>query len=291
MALVIAHRGASGYRPEHTAAAVRLGIELGAAAVEPDLVPTRDGVLVVRHEPEISGTTDVADRARFADRRRTVVVDGEPQTGWFTVDFTWEELAELRAKERLPQLRPESAAHDGEQPLLRCSELIDLLPDEVVLVAELKHPAFFASLGYDIAGLLMAEVADRIPADRLVVECFELPALLDLHARGLAAEYVLLSESPIDLDALPASIGGVSYAKSLVLAEGGERLVQAAQSTGRVVYAWTLRPENAFLEPRHRLGDDAAAWGDWRAEYAEVLATGVDGVFADHPDLVRELTD
>jgi len=285
MVLIIGHRGASGYRPEHTRSAYRLAIELGAGAVEPDLVPSLDGVLVVRHEPEISGTTDVADRPEFADRHRTVVIEGETYSGWFTIDFTWEELATLRARERLPQLRPESAAHDGEEGLLRFRDLLDLLPPDIVLVVEVKHPTIFGTIGFDMAGMLIAELADRVPAERLVVECFELPVLAELHRRGLAATYVFLSETPVDLGALPKSIDGVSYDKELILAPDGSRLVDAAHAAGLLVYAWTLRPENRFLDPRHRSGDDPAAHGDWRSEYAAIRATGVDGVFADHPDL------
>jgi len=288
MVTVIGHRGASGYRPEHTRSAYLEAIRLGADAVEPDLVPTGDGILVVRHEPEISGTTDVADHPEFADRYRTVTVDGEEHSGWFTVDFTWAELSTLRARERLPELRPDSAAFDDTEPILRFSDLLDLLDGTTVtLVAEIKHPGLFASLGYDVGGMLLEELGDRVPADRLVVECFELPALVELHERGLAATYVYLSESPIDLAGLPAVIDGVSYDKALLLAPGGAALVRAAHAAGLLVYTWTLRAENAFLDPRHRLGDDPAAWGDWRAEYAEVLATGVDGVFADQPDLVN----
>jgi glycerophosphoryl diester phosphodiesterase len=294
MVMVIAHRGASGYRPEHTAAAVRLGFELGADAVEPDLVPTRDGVLVVRHEPSLAGTTDVAGRAEFAARRRAAPVSGLGEDGggdgapdWFTTDFTWEELATLRARERIPALRPDSTRYDGAEPMLRFGELLDLLPPDATLVAELKHPAAFAALGYDLAGMFLAELGSRVPADRLVVESFELGVLGELAARGCAGHLVYLSEEAVDAAALPAAIGGVSYAKALLLAPGGAGLVAAAHAAGRTVYTWTLRPENAFLDPRHRAGDDPAAWGDWRGEFAAILATGVDGVFADHPDLAR----
>jgi len=285
MVLIIGHRGASGHRPEHTRASYRLALELGAGAIEPDLVPSLDGVLVVRHEPEMSGTTDVAERPEFADRHRTVVIDGVSYAGWFTIDFTWDELATLRARERLPQLRPESAAHDDEEGLLRFRDVLDLLPPDVVLVVELKHPAIFGTIGFDMAGMLIAELGGRVPADRLVVECFELPVLEELHGRGLGATYVYLSESPVDLGALPASIDGVSYDKGLLLAQGGARLVEDAHDAGLAVYAWTLRPENTFLEPRFRRGDDPAARGDWEGEYAAIFAAGVDGVFADHPDL------
>lgn len=272
---------------------MRLGFALGADAVEPDLVPTRDGVLVVRHEPEISGTTDVADHPEFADRRRTIVIDGQAHDGWWTFDFTWEELSTLRAVERLPLLRPASAAHDGEQPILRFSDLLDVL-DTVetdaggppVLVAEVKHPVEFAGLGYDMAAMLLAELGDRVPAERLVVESFDSGVLVRLAELGLAATTVFLTEEPVDVATLPASIGGVSYAKHLVLADPG--LVAAAHQRGLLAYTWTLRPENAFLEPERRTGDPAA-WGDWAGEFRAVLDTGVDGVFADQPELVRRV--
>ena len=304
MVLVIAHRGASGYRPEHTEAAVRLGFALGADAVEPDLVPTRDGILVVRHEPEISGTTDVAAHPEFAGRRRSVEIDGERHSGWFTADFAWEELATLRARERLPELRPESAAHDGEQPILRFRDLLDVLGDVAtgsgappVLVAEIKHPGVFGALGFDMAELFLAELRsprsetkgpdEQLPEHRVVVESFELPVLLRLRELGFAGRTVFLSMAPVGVAALPAGIDGVSYDKALLLADGGAALVGSAHATGRLVYTWTLRPENAFLDPRFRSQGGPAERGDWAGEWAAILATGVDGVFADHPDLAR----
>src|SRR5690606_22627494 len=143
---IIGHRGASGYRPEHTRAAYELAFALGADAVEPGIVATRDGVLVLRHENEISGPTDVARRAEFADRRTTKQFAGFSATGWFTEDFTWDELRTLRAVERLPQQRPGSATFDGRYPIVRLDELIQLIHDAserfarpIGLVAEIKH--------------------------------------------------------------------------------------------------------------------------------------------------------
>lgn len=289
MVLIIGHRGAAGYRPEHTRSSYRLALELGAGGIEPDLVPSLDGVLVVRHEPEMSETTDVADRPEFAERHRTVVIDGATYSGWFTIDFTWEELQTLRARERMPALRPGSAAHDGEESILRFRDVLDLLPAEVVLVVEIKHPAIFASIGFDMAEMLIAELHGRVPPERLVIECFELQALVELYERGLRASYVYLSDAPVNLDEIPESIDGLSYDKELLLAPRGEQLVMDAHDAGLAVYAWTLRPENAFLEPPYRIGGDRAAHGDWRSEYAAILATGVDGVFADHPDLVTSV--
>src|SRR5687767_5911378 len=112
--LIIGHRGAPGYRPEHTRSSYDLALQLGADAVEPDVVFTKDRIAVVRHENEIGSTTDVAAHPRFADRRTTKVIDGQAITGWFTEDFTWEELSTLRCRERLPELRPSSASFDDQ---------------------------------------------------------------------------------------------------------------------------------------------------------------------------------
>jgi glycerophosphoryl diester phosphodiesterase len=152
--LVIGHRGAPGYRPEHTRSSYELAVALGADAVEPDIVITKDGVLVVRHENEISGTTDVAQHPEFAERHTTKRIDGVTLTGWFTEDFTWAELATLRARERLPELRQHSSSFDGAEPMLRLSELLELVEEAadrtarpLRLVAEIKHPTYFASIG------------------------------------------------------------------------------------------------------------------------------------------------
>ncbi|WP_430647617.1 glycerophosphodiester phosphodiesterase family protein [Agromyces sp. GXS1127] len=215
---VIGHRGASGYRPEHTEAAYRMAFALGADAVEPDLVATRDGVLVLRHENEISGTTDVASRAEFASRRTTREVDGRPLTGWFTEDFTWAELATLRARERLGGIRPHSASFDGRYPILRFRDLLDLLDaatDEqrriIRLVAEFKHATHFAALGLPLAELFAAELSAAgwgRGDDRLVSESFE-PGLLDrLVSAGVRGTRVLLVEdrgAPYDLVAVDGS--------------------------------------------------------------------------------------
>jgi glycerophosphoryl diester phosphodiesterase len=321
--LVIGHRGAPGYRPEHTRASYRLAFALGADAVEPDIVVTRDGVLVVRHENEISGTTDVARHPDFADRRTTKEVDGVELTGWFTEDFTWDELATLRAVERLPELRQHSSTFDGTAPMLRLSELLQLVDDEasrldrnIRLVAEVKHPSYFASIGMPLDELVADALSPWGDRDRLTVECFEQTVLGQLRDRGVSAEYIYLIDAAgaaADLVArsgsnattfaeqltdaglaqLAESVDGVSVDKSLLLtgrpgADGGlatTDLVERAHRAGLRVFTWTLRPENRFLAPAHRRGSDSADWGDWRAEFDLVLGTGVDGMFADHPDL------
>ncbi|CAN5371663.1 glycerophosphodiester phosphodiesterase [soil metagenome] len=319
--LVIGHRGASGYRPEHTRASYELAVDLGADAIEPDIIATRDGVLVLRHENEISGTSDVAGHPEFADRRTTKRIDGVSLTGWFTEDFTWAELATLRAVERLPQLRQASSTFNGTQPILRLSDLLDILDDgaertgrPIRLIAEVKHPTYFASIGLPLDELVAAELARWNSPDRLTVECFEQGVLSQLQGRGIEGRYVYLLESKGSAPDLVASFGskalpysaqltdsglarlgrevdGVSVDKSILLkpARDGSLprtdLVDRAHAAGLEVFTWTLRPENRFLAVPHRGGGAPREWGDWRAEFEAVLATGVDGIFVDHPDL------
>ncbi len=330
--LVIGHRGASGYRPEHTAPAYALAVALGADAVEPDLVATRDGVLVVRHENEISGTTDVASRPEFAARRTTREIDGRRVAGWFTEDFTWAELATLRARERMPKTRPQGASFDGRFPLLRLRDLLALLDREsersgreVGLVAEFKHATHFAEQGLPLDELFADELGAAGWTDRggLVCEAFELDVLDRLARRGVAGRRVFLLEAsgaPADLvralgqasprfdvfathDGLAGLAGrvhGVSVDTGRLVGRGhgadvapgapltGAALVDAAHGHGLDVFAWTLRPENRFLPQGFRRGSAKSAWGDWLGAFSRVLETGVDGVFADHPDLAAD---
>lgn len=321
-ALLIGHRGAPGHRPEHTAESYRLAFEAGVDAVEPDVVVTSDGVLVVRHENEISGTTDVADRAEFADRRVRKTVDGQELEGWFAEDFTWAELATLRARERVPQLRHGSAAHDGEQAILRLRDVLALVDAESLrlnrafqVVIELKHVDFLARQGHDLVGLLIAELrefgwAER--AERLVVECFELGPLRRLRADGWAGRLVFLMEhagGPADmaagtgedyawfrsdagLDELAGlGVRGISLDKLDILADADpvDGVVARAHARGLAVFTWTLRPENHFLDPRFRGAGGEAEQGDWQGEWRVIRDSGIDGVFVDHPELWRQL--
>lgn len=340
--LIVAHRGASGYRPEHTEAAYRLALVLGAEAIEPDIVATRDGELVLRHENEISGTTDVADRPEFASRRTTREIDGQRLTGWFTEDFTWAELATLRARERLPAVRGASARFDGRYPILRLRDLLRLLDEAppaagtgepVRLVAEVKHATYFASIGLPLDELIAAELGpwSSVQPGRLIVEAFEQTVLGQLRDRGVPADYVYLLEksgSPADLvarhgaaalsyaghltDAGLARLGasgvdGISVGTALLvraeprgaglpgspwtpLGNGlaASDLVDRAHAAGLGVFTWTLRPENRFLPAPCRLGPSASAHGDWLAFFTAIMRTGLDGVFADHPDLAIE---
>ncbi|WP_104127907.1 glycerophosphodiester phosphodiesterase family protein [Cryobacterium sp. Y57] len=331
-AIVIGHRGASGHRPEHTRAAFDLAFALGADAVEPDLVATRDGVLVIRHENEISGTTDVATRTEFAARRTEKRVDGKLVTGWFTEDFTWAELSTLRARERLPRLRQNNATFDGQQPILRLRDLFDLVDaaaertDRVLgIVAEIKHANYFAGLDLPLSELFAAEVsAAGWNTDRLTVESFEPSVLAQVRAEGVRGTRIFLLEDrghPADqvaeygagalsyadhltpdglanLAAGPESIDGISVVKSLILEtdEGGDvvgasALVDDAHKAGLEIYCWTLRPENKFLAKTFQRGIRRADFGYWQAEFRVILDSGVDGVFADHPDLAVHVRD
>ena len=313
--LVIAHRGASGYRPEHSRGAYELAFELGADAIEPDLVATKDGVLVVRHENEISGTTDVAKHPEFAERRTTKTVDGVTQNGWFTEDFTWAELRSLRAVERLPGIRSESATFDGVFPILRLIDLLGIIDAQDrarVMVAEIKHATYFASIGLPMDELFAGEITGWATEDNLVVESFEQTVLGQIRGRGIPGRSVFLAEAsgaPADLVArdgndarsyaehlevaglgwLAEEVDGVSVEKKLLLADTGRAFVDRAHDSGLDVFTWTLRAENRFLGAGFRRGTDPAAWGDWRGEFRRIVDVGVDGVFADQPDLVREV--
>ena len=304
--LVIAHRGASGYRPEHSRAAVQLAIEQGADAIEPDLVATRDGVLVVRHDNELSITTDVASHGEFLERRRSAVIDGQRLTGWFTEDFTWAELSTLSVRERLPRVRPGNTAYDGREPLLRLHDLLQIVRGHPLLVvAELKHATHFASIGLPLHQLLLDQLGD-FPRERLIVESFELTALEQLARLGLTSRLVYLVEAqgaPADrphasyvdsltdpgLAFLAGRVHGISVGKNLILGPdaggGASSLVDRAHAAGLSIFTWTLRAENRFLLKEHRLPGSPRSWGDWRLEFSRIFESGVDGVFADQPDL------
>jgi glycerophosphoryl diester phosphodiesterase len=308
--IVIAHRGASGERPEHTLEAYRLGIEQGADFVEPDLVSTKDGVLVCRHENEISGTTDVARRAEFAPRRATKTIDGEAVTGWFTEDFTLAELKTLRARERLPELR--GTAFDGRFPIPTFEEVLALVAAEnarpgrrrrpIGLYPETKHPSYFEGLGLPIEKPLL-EALRRHGLDRaeapVFVQSFEvgnlrrlakltrvpLIQLIDAEGRPWDLTLARLTRTyadmvrPEGLRDVAAYARGIGVHKRLVSA----RLVRDAHAAGLLVHVWTLRAENTFLPADLRRGSDPAARGDMATEATLLLKAGVDGCFTDHP--------
>jgi len=292
--LVIAHRGASGHRPEHTLAAYELAIEQGADYVEPDLVVTRDGVLIARHENELSLSTDVASRPRFAARRRTQRVDGREVSGWFSEDFTIDEVRTLRATERFARERPRNAELDGRFGVASLEEVIALVTRandagrrRVGICPELKHAAHFASIGLAAEprlaeALKTAAVRGPLP---VFVQSFELPALRRFAGFSSAPRVLLLGTTPktAELRDLAGEVHGIGVAKALVYprnAEGaiGEptAIVGEAHALGLAVHAWTFRDEDAFLPANLR--------GRPQRELELFLAAGVDGVFCDFPD-------
>jgi glycerophosphoryl diester phosphodiesterase len=312
--VLIGHRGASGYRPEHTLAAYELAIEQGADYIEPDLVSTKDGVLVARHENEIGGTTDVANHPEFADRRTTKVIDGRPVTGWFTEDFTYRELRTLRAKERLPQVRPDNTAYDGQERIPTLDQVIKLARREGVgIYPETKHPTYFDSLGLSLEEPLVAALEKRHwddADDPVIIQSFEVTNLqqLDRMVDVPLAQLVDASGGPYDRPGTtyasmvtPAGLAQIaSYAdglgsnKFLVLPRGATEptaVVADAHDAGLVVHVWTMRLENQFLDTRFRIGTDPNAPGDLAAEARAFLDAGVDGIFSDNPDLVAAVLD
>lgn len=328
--LIIGHRGAPGYRPEHSAAAYRLAFELGADAVEPDIVVSQDGVLVVRHENEISGTTNVASHPEFRSRRTTKVVDGKKHTGWFAEDFTWAELSTLRCRERLAKVRPDNREYNDTEPILRLRDVLAIVDDESArservlrVVIEIKHAAFLLQQGHDIASLLLAELAatgwNERP-DQLLIESFELGVLESLSRARVRSTLVYLTErigtapdepqpsrparsygwyrSDEGLDFLAQRVDGISVAKGSLIrvnalgrAVGPTDLVQRAHRRGLLVFTWTLRPENRYLNVKFQSSLRGAEWGDWQGEFGLIVDSGVDGIFLDHPDLGVAIRD
>jgi glycerophosphoryl diester phosphodiesterase len=306
--LVIAHRGASAYRPEHTLAAYDLAIRLGADYIEPDLVMTKDGVLVARHENELSGTTDVAGRLEFAERETTKVVDGIKRHGWFTEDFTLDELKTLRAVERLPNLRPANTAQNGWYEVPTLQEVLDLLRRRsrqvgrsIGVYPETKTPRYFESIGHPLEDAVVEvlrgnRMAD--PAAAVLVQSFEPASLRRLRGEidvGLVQLIGYRSEfdpfaSPYGLAQIAEYADAVGPDKRRVAAltpegELGEptSLVDDAHVLGLEVHPYTFRDENAFLPTDLRRGVDPADWGDVSTEYDVYYRLGVDGVFADNP--------
>ena len=315
--LIIAHRGASGERPEHTVAAYERAIDAGADFIEPDLVVTKDLVLVARHENELSDTTDVADREQFADRRRSKEIDGQLVVGWFAEDFTLAELRTLRAKERLPAIRPGNARFDGLYQVPTFAEIVSLVRAKeaekghrIGLYPELKHPAFLLSQGIDSVDLLVTALKkdglDTADAP-IFIQSFEVAPLKRLDKLTDARLVQLVSP-----DGGPADEPGMTYAEMLtpsglaeiaayadaigpdvrqVAAADGKAtpLVEQAHSAGLKVHAWTLRKENAFLPAPLRNGSDPTAEGNYAAAWGLLAATGVDGLFTDDPALAAAL--
>jgi len=323
--LVIAHRGASGHLPEHTLPAYALAMLQGADFIEPDLVATRDGVLVARHENEIGGTTDVAAHPEFAARRRTQRIDGVEVTGWFTEDFTLAELRTLRARERLPELRPQNARHDGEFGIPTFDEILALLSQVngarraqgeplVGVYPETKHPSHFASIGLPLETPMLASLASLHPGTPVFIQSFEMANLEALRGRtrhplvqlmqveggpwdrtGSAefSSYAQLS-TPAGLRRVARYAQAIGVQMEMVMtpdASGrmaASSLVRDAHAAGLDVHVWTFRAENHFLPPALRRGGDPVEHGDLAALVRAFVALGIDGLFSDHPDMARQ---
>ncbi len=321
--LVIGHRGASGYRPEHTLASYELAARLGADYIEPDLVTTRDGVLVARHEPEISGTTDVATHPEFAARKTTKSLDGVATTGWFTEDFTLAELKTLRAKERIPAIRQENTLYDGRFEVPTFDEVLALrarmskeLHREIGVYPETKHPTYFRAQGRPLEGLLI-KALDRAGLNRrgapVFVQSFELKNLVDLNAGhrlrtrtvfltgasgtpfGDTRTYAQLTTRASLRSIAAKGIDGVGPDKNQVIARTATgalgaptSLVADAHAAGLLVHPYTFRAENTFLPTDYRVGADPTDYGRAIDEQLAFLRAGVDGVFTDQADTAVE---
>ena len=317
--LVIAHRGVPGSRLEHTRPSYELGIEEGADYIEPDVVSTKDGILVVRHENEISGTTDVAKHPEFAALGTTKHVDGVPLTGWFTEDFTLEEIKTLRVRERLPKLRPQNIGLGGQQQILTFDEVLDIAEQAnrtrdvpVGVYVETKHPTYFLGLGLDLNDLLIDNLECRDAnhaAAKVIIQSMEtgnlrqlrertpLPLIQLMDRKGAPYDLVAARDlrtyamltSAAELATIAEYADGIGPNKSQVISRDKKAnlkadtgLVGRAHDLGLLVHIWTMRNENNFLPTNLRLGLDKAAPGDAQAEYFAFFDVGVDGVFSDY---------
>lgn len=322
--VIIAHRGASGYLPEHTLEAYALAVRLGADFIEPDLVMTRDGVLVARHDNVLNLTTDVADHPEFAARRTTKSVDGEQVEGWFSEDFTLAELKTLRAVERIPDVRPRNAAYNGLFTIPTLDEIIALVAEMrgetgrvIGIYPETKHPTYFRAAGLAMERALVETLERNGLKGReapVFLQSFEIGNLMelrtmtdlpliqllwkegkpfDVQAAGGATTYDAMA-TPAGLQAIAAYADGVGPEKNhfIIPLDGEGRLdtaratsfVADAHAAGLKVHPYTFRAENHFLPAPFRSTGPATAAGDLDGEIAAFLALGIDGFFTDDPD-------
>jgi len=291
--LVIAHRGASGHRPEHTLEGYRLAIEMGADFIEPDLVSTKDGVLIARHENEIGTTTDVAER--FADRKRTKTIDGTALTGWFTEDLTLAEIKTLRARERLAF---RSHAYDGKFAIPTFDEVLDLAQAmgkargrPVGVYPETKHPTYFRGLSLPLEEKLLDSLQRHGWNDRaapVFIQSFEQENLRQLRKKTTVRLIQLVSSPGMiegdGLKSIAAYADGIGPEKRLLIPVNPDGslapptdLVSRAHALNLLVHVWTVRTEQEFLP--------AGYHGNVAAEFEALRHLGVDGVFTDFPDL------
>lgn len=324
--LIIAHRGASGYRPEHTLAAYELAIDLGADFIEPDLVSTKDGVLIARHENEISETTDIDNHPEFANRQTIKIIDGETKKGLFTEDFTLAELKTLRAKERIPEMRSRNTRYDGLWEIPTLEEIIDLVKSKsaqigrtIGIYPETKHPSYFKSLGLSLEKPLLAtlKATGYQGTDAPVfIQSFEVSNLKELSRKTDLPLVQLLNDSGKPFDFV-ASRDSRTYA-DLATASGLREISKYAQAVGvnkNLIFprdsAGKLRSLTADVSPSptflvtnaHAAGLLIHVWtfrnedaflpldfqGNPQGEYELFFRLGIDGVFSDYPDTAKQV--
>ena len=318
--LVIGHRGAPGYRPEETVASYELAARMGADYVETDLVPTKDGVLVCRHEPDISQTTDVAAHPEFAARRTTRTIDGQTMTGWFTEDFTLAELKTLHAVERLPDVRQHNTIYNWFYPVLTAQEYLDTvsrmsaeLHRPVGAYMETKHPTFFLQAGIDVDAKLV-DLLNRnnlnTPNTKIFIESFEtnlrqlhtqltVPLIQLIDSTGAPADRVAAGDkrtfadmtTPAGLADIATYAQGIGPDKSLIVPTDPAgnpgpptSLVTDAHKVGLKLHPYTFRDENQFLPTTLRTDANPNDYGRAVDEDVEFFRLGVDGIFTDNTD-------
>ena len=280
MIKVFGHRGASGYRPENTLEAFKLAFDMGADAIECDLVPTKDGELIIRHDNYLSNTTDVASRPEFSHLQRVGTVGWqETRPDWFCEDFTLAELKQLRATERLPEERPGSAKFDGEFELATLDELLasDFVSGKH-LILEVKHGAYFAAQGFPVSAILARKLRESNWRERgvsLTLESFDFKVLEQMQrVCGDVGDYVFLVDTWGDpkFDETAKIFDGISFNYVLVL---DSYWVEQSKAHGLKVFIWTAKAEEAEASIEEY--------------YSKFVLSGADGVFADQPDLLLEV--
>ncbi len=320
--VIIAHRGASAYRPEHTLAGYELAVRMGADYIEPDLVLTKDGVLVASHSPEIGSTTDVADHPEFAGRMKTRSLDGWEMTGWFADDFTLAELKTLRCREDEPSIRQHTTIYDGRYQIPTFQEIIDLtrrlsreLGRDVGMYPETKNPTYYRKLGMPIEPKLVRALEANglnTPRAKVIVQSFEVGNLKELHKRlrvpliqllykdGAPPDFAESGDprtyadlvTPAGLREIATYAAGIGPDKDMVIGRNPDgtlgqttNLVRDAHRAGLVVHAYTFRAENDTLPKNFRSSDRDGDYGDLFGELKRFFAAGVDGVFTDNTDI------
>lgn len=320
---LIAHRGSPSYLPEHTLEGYKMAISQGCDFIEPDLVSTKDGHLIIRHENEISETTNVADFPEFADRKFSKVIDGVEKTGWFTEDFTLKELKRLRAKERIPNIRPANVAFNGLYEIPTFQEALDLMKQLnlefkgqriIGIYPETKHPSYFQKIGlpledrlvqvleannlnnkespvfiqsFEVANLKELRKVARVPLVQLVDERGSQPYDFVMSGDARRSEDLLTKKGLQEIASYADVVA--PYKEYLVPRTADNRLgvptdlIANAHRLGLLVHTWTFRPENHFL-PADLMSDHDGTLEEIKA----FLNAGCDGFFSDASDYGRK---